>query len=56
MKTVVELKERNRVTIPLPIVQGLGLQIGDLVEINIEVVKRTASVSKQNTEQEEKTQ
>ena len=40
MKTVVELKERNRVTIPLPMVQGLGLQVGDLIEITIEIVKR----------------
>jgi hypothetical protein len=42
MKTVVELKERNRVTLPLPLVQGLALRVGDLVEINVEVVRRAA--------------
>lgn len=45
MKTTVELKERNRITIPLHMVQGLGLQIGDLIEINIEVVKRAKDVT-----------
>ena len=40
MRTTIELKERNRITIPTHVVQGLGLKVGDFVEINIEVVKR----------------
>jgi bifunctional DNA-binding transcriptional regulator/antitoxin component of YhaV-PrlF toxin-antitoxin module len=42
MKTTVELKERNRITIPVHIVQGLGLQIGDFLEVTVEVVKRAS--------------
>jgi hypothetical protein len=46
MRTTVELKERNRITIPLHMIQGLGLQVGDLVELNIEVVKRAGKEEK----------
>ena len=40
MKTTVELKERNRITIPVHVVQALALKPGDFLELTIEVVKR----------------
>jgi bifunctional DNA-binding transcriptional regulator/antitoxin component of YhaV-PrlF toxin-antitoxin module len=42
MKTTVELKERNRITVPVHVVQGLALKPGDFLELTIEVIKRGA--------------
>jgi len=41
VKTTVKLKERNRITIPVHVVQGLALKPGDFLEVTIEVVKRS---------------
>lgn len=40
MRFTAELKERNRITVPMIVAQGLALRRGDFVEVTVEVIKR----------------
>jgi hypothetical protein len=40
MRFTAELKERNRMTVPIIVTQGLCLKRGDFIEVTVEVIKR----------------